>query len=521
MCRITQTRACRAPSRPRHDALSATSNSPGPGTRRAPARFATGLAATLLLGLCASAQAAQRPFSSGARASAGSSISSANVARLRVAWRYEIPTRDTFSGVVTSPPVVVRGVLYLQDMRSNVRALDAATGHVRWTRHFGVEDGGPNGIAVSDGRVFGNTDTTAFALDSSTGRVVWRHRLTTTSAQHVNIAPVVANGLVYTSVVGLPPGGKGTIYALDRDTGRLRWRFATIRGNWAVPREAGGGGLWWPVSVDAQGRVYAGVSNPYPWGGTKAHPNGGAYRGDALYTDSLLVLDGRTGTLLWYDQVVAHDVRDYDFAETPVLATLAIAGRQTDVVFGAGKGGRVIAWNRATHRRLWATEVGIHLHDKGPLPPKPVTVCPGLLGGVVTPMAYAGGRAFVPVVNLCMQGSAIGYPQFLTLDYSKGTGELVALDARSGARLWRHTFRSPVFGCATASRDLVFTATYDGRVYALAASSGRILWTARTKAGINSCPTVHGDQLLVGAGADPFSIATPVHELIAYRLPAR
>jgi alcohol dehydrogenase (cytochrome c) len=406
-------------------------------------------------------------------------------------------------------------------MRSNVRALDRATGRLRWTRHFGVEDGGPNGIAVSKGRVFGNTDTTAFALDASSGRVVWRHRLTTSTSQHVNIAPVVANGLVYTSVVGLPPGAKGTIYALDRRTGRLRWRFVTIRGSWAVPKEAGGGGLWWPVSVDAQGRVYAGVSNPYPWGGSKRHPNGGAYRGDALYTDSLIVLDGHTGRLLWYDQVTPHDVRDYDFAETPVLATVEIAGRPTDVVIGAGKGGRVIAWNRATHQRLWEREVGKHLNDRGLLPLKPVEVCPGLLGGVVTPMAYADRRVFVPVVDLCMRGSAIGYPKFMTLDYSKGRGEMVALDARSGARLWRRTFDSPVFGCATAARDVVFTATYDGRIYALAASDGRNLWTARARAGINSCPTVDGDTLLVGAGADPFSIATPVHELLAYRLPAR
>jgi outer membrane protein assembly factor BamB len=410
-------------------------------------------------------------------------------------------------------------VVYLQDMRSNVRAFDLASGRLRWTRTFNVEDGGPNGVTVSRGMLFGNTDTTAFALDAATGGVRWRHRLTTASrSQHVNIAPVVANGLVYTSVVGLPPGGKGTVYALDRETGRVRWRFMTIRDDWAVPQEAGGGGLWWPVSVDAQGRVYAGVSNPYPWGGSKQHPNGGAYRGDALYTDSLVVLDGRSGKLLWYRQVVPHDVRDYDFAATPILATLEIAGKATQVVFGAGKGGRVVAWDRSNHRQLWDTEVGRHQNDRGPLPRTPVTVCPGLLGGVVTPMAYADGRAFVPVVNLCMQGSAVGYQRFPGIDSSRGTGELVALDVAGGTRVWRRRFRSPVFGCATVANDVVFTATYDGRIYALAASNGRILWSARARAGINACPTVSGDTLLVPAGADPFPLATPRHELLAYRL---
>ena len=102
----------------------------------------------------------------------------------------------------------------------------------------------------------------------------------------------------------------------------MRWKFDTIRDPWKHPIEAGGGGLWYPVSVDAEGRLYAGNSNPGPWGGTPERPNGGIFPGPVLYTDSLLVLDARTGRLLWYDQVTPHDVRDYDFQATPVLATL-------------------------------------------------------------------------------------------------------------------------------------------------------------------------------------------------------
>jgi len=70
-------------------------------------------------------------------------------------------------------------------------------------------------------------------------------------------------------------------------------------------------------------------------------------------------IDGRTGELLWYDQVTPHDVRDYDFQATPILATVGDA----DLVIGAGKAGRVIAWDRATRRRRWATEVGLHRND--------------------------------------------------------------------------------------------------------------------------------------------------------------
>jgi outer membrane protein assembly factor BamB len=134
-------------------------------------------------------------------------------------------------------------------------------------------------------------------------------------------------------------------------------------------------------------------------------------------------------------------------------------------------------------------------------------------------MAYAGGRVFAPVVDLCMRGSSSGYPRFLSIPYASGRGELVALDAGNGSRLWRRRFASPDFGCATVSGDVVFTSTYDGTVYGLATASGRVLWRARARAGINACPTVDGTLLLVPAGADPRGIALSTHELVAYGLP--
>src|SRR5205823_13676972 len=166
-----------------------------------------------------------------------------------------------------------------------------------------------------------------------------------------------------------------------------------------------------------------------------------------------------------------HDVRDYDLGVSPIVARQ----KARDVVFGAGKGGLVYAWDRGTGQRLWQTPVGLHRHDRGPLPSRRVSVCPGLLGGVETPMAYAGGRLFVPVVDLCMRGSATGYESLFRVDIPRrGRGELVALDARTGRPLWTRRFPAPAFGCATVANDVVFAPTLDGRIYALATGSGRI-----------------------------------------------
>ena len=183
----------------------------------------------------------------------------------------------------------------------------------------------------------------------------------------------------------------------------------------------------------------------------------------------------------------------------------------------------MIAWDRSTRKRLWETPVGVHRNDEGPLPNRPVTVCPGLLGGVETPMASAGGRIFVPVVDLCFRESAFGSSglRFYSTDYSKGTGELVALAVSSGRRLWTRRFRSPNFGCATVAGGVVYTATYDGRVYGLSTVDGSIVARARMRAGINACPAIVGRTLLVGAGADHPDFPAPAFELVAYRIPGR
>jgi alcohol dehydrogenase (cytochrome c) len=444
------------------------------------------------------------------RAASGSAIDSGNVNRLAPAWRFRFRGAPGLSGIAASNPLVVGDRVLVQDLSSNVWSIRSADGSLAWVHRYHRPTTGPNGLASDDGRVYGSTDTETFALDLARGRELWRRRLTSPLEQTITVAPLAAGDLVVSGTVGLFPSGRGAVYGLDASTGRTRWRFATVRDPWAVPAQAAGGGIWYPPSSDPSGTLYAGTANPYPWGGTKALPNGAAFAGPALYTDSLVVLD-RGGRLLWHDQVTPHDVRDYDFQLSPVLTG--------GLAIGAGKAGRVVAWDTRTRKRVWEASVGLHRNDRGPLPRRPVTVCPGLLGGVETPMAAADGRVFVPVVDLCMRGSATGYEDLYKVDVERGRGRIVALDAATGRRLWQRRLPSPVFGCATVANDVVFTATYDGRVVALAASDGRTLWSARLRAGINACPAVAGDLLVVAAGVDTLArLPHAIPELVAFRL---
>jgi outer membrane protein assembly factor BamB len=451
--------------------------------------------------------------SSNQRATSATLLDARTIPRLRVLWRFRLPRSATAFGAITANPIIAGNTVYLQDSSSSVYALDARTGVLRWRLAIAAPNDGPNGLTFSGSRLYSATDTTAFAIDPATGHELWSRRLVNRFEQFIAIAPIVDRGRVYVSTQGFPPGGRGALYALSAATGKVDWRFQTIREPWPRP-EAGGGGAWYPVSVDARGNVYAGIANPGPWGGSKAFPNGAVFAGPALYTDSLVVLAGATGKLLWFDQVTRHDVRDYDFAASPVLAD--VGSRR--VVFGAGKAGRVVAWDRTTHARIWSRSVGTHLHDLGPLPLRRTTVCPGLLGGVLTPMAYAAGRLFVPVVELCSRESAITTPSAFARPPAEGTGTLVALDAATGKSVWQRELGSPPFGCATVARDAVIVPTYDGRIVAFAAASGRTLWHARLPDGNNSCPAVGVDLLVVGAGAPYPGLAHPVAEVVAYVL---
>ncbi len=181
------------------------------------------------------------------RSLVSSGIDRGNVAKLHVAWRFRLRATPGDSGDFTATPVVAGGVVYLQDMSSTVFALDEQTGRMLWRhRFFYGASPGPNGVAVASARVYGATPTNAFALAAATGKLLWSRRLVTLGDPVIDVAPQLYHGLVFTSTIGLPPGGKGILYALDGTTGKLVWQLSTIKGDWTVPREAGGGGAWYP-----------------------------------------------------------------------------------------------------------------------------------------------------------------------------------------------------------------------------------------------------------------------------------
>lgn len=445
-------------------------------------------------------------------------IDSRSVGRLRVAW-----TVPLTAGYATTP-VIVDGVAYTQDLQSNVYAIDVHDGRRLWTTSYEETDTGPNGVNVADGRVYGATPGTAFALDPSTGRELWRTTLARHPGDAIDMAPGHHDGTVYVSTAVAGIGAVGTLWALDAATGREKWHWAQVPEDlWGRPDVNSGGGLWHPPAFDEHGDLYVSVANPLPFPGVEEAPWGSSRPGPNRWTNSIVKLDAATGRIVWARQVLPHDLYDWDL-ECPVILE-TVRGRLTALV--AGKMGFAYAFDATTGELLWKTSVGVHNgHDDDNLLAMrgdaaklrvPAKVLPGDWGGVETQMASDGRTLYVPVNNLYSIYRAQAFPE--QQDTMEGTGEMVALDVATGRIKWDRRLPHSPYGAASISDDLVFTTTYEGMVWALNTRTGAVAWRSRLPAGTIAPVAIAGDTI-IAAGSVPLN-ARQRPQIVAYRLGAR
>jgi quinoprotein glucose dehydrogenase len=375
------------------------------------ARFAVAWGALLLSGVLASAALAQTGAPGGewpawggddgsTRYSALSGIDASNVARLGIAWRWKMdnfgPSPEFRSQTV---PLMVDGVLYATaGMNRDVVAMDAETGQTLWM--YRNDEGeraeraprrnSGRGVAYWDdgsgsGRVV--TITPGYhlvALDARTGRPVadfgtdgvvdlMQGLRVPPGVDPVGMIgnsspPVIANGVVVVGpafLTGFRPVSmanvKGDIRGFDVRTGRELWSFHTIpeegepgAETWEddSARYTGNVGVWPPFSADEElGLVYLPVEAP------TSDLYGGHRLGDNLYSSSLVALDTRTGGLAWYQQIIRHDIWDYDMGSAPILLDVDVEGQgPKKVVVSLTKQGWAFVFDRETGEPIWPIE---------------------------------------------------------------------------------------------------------------------------------------------------------------------
>jgi alcohol dehydrogenase (cytochrome c) len=456
-----------------------------------------------------------------------STISSANVSRLAPTWTFKLTGKAAVGvrpyGSLTANPIVENGVVYIQDLDSNVYALALATGKLRWEYQCNQPEKsgpGPNGVAVSDGKVYGLTPTAAFALSATTGRTIWaKSDLLRKGQGTFGIQPQVASGRMYlASQYGSGPGG-GVLLALNASSGSLLWRFNTVVGPEPGVQSlgVGSGGAWETPLVSADGSVTYGIGNPYQSpAAAMAHP------GLDLYTDSDVNLDAATGRLRWYYQGVPNDFKDYDMQASPISARTG----GVSVVIGSGKMGYVYEMNASTGKLIWKTPVGAHnghdddslrvLEHRGTLK-APLTILPGSLGGVLSDEAVAGTSVYVATLDLPLTYVSLGLPA-PTKAAGSPTGEVEALSLATGKVEWDQKVSQLPLGAVTVSNDLVLTTLYDGVLIALNRSTGAIVYRRQLPTSTNSPIAITGDTVIVPAGGPITSSGGGHPQVVAYTL---
>lgn len=455
------------------------------------------------------------------RATEDSTIDSTTVATLGPVWEVEMPGSAGYGNVSTTP-LILGDTVYVQDLGSNVRAIDRATGALRWRADLASFTIGPNGVAVGWGRLYAADGTDDIvALDLATGAEVWRSKITRTETDGVDIQPTVFDRQVYASTVpvslnGIYAGGdRGILQALDVETGELRWEFNTVIDDlWGNPEVNSGGGSWYTPAIDVErGRILWGVANPAPFPGTPEFPNGTSRPGPNLYTESVVAIEADGGALAWYRQAIPHDIFDHDLVHTMVVDVGLGTDRSHTIVVATGKGGRVLGHDRDTGELLWETPVGRHENDDLLELTGPTDVWPGTFGGVLTPPAHADGVVFVATLNAPTTLSP-DVPAYIGSRIGTAPGQVVAIDAADGRILWDVEVAGDPTGATTVVNDLVFTATFQGTIYALDRATGATVWTWDAPGGINGWPAV-ADDLIVW----PVGLANPPR-LVALRVGA-
>jgi alcohol dehydrogenase (cytochrome c) len=243
-----------------------------------------------------------------------------------------------------------------------------------------------------------------------TGKLLWEKKLIATEKNEgsFNGAPVIFQDLVILGAGISEQGVKGWVAAFKLDDGSPVWKFNTIPDNnepgadtWGTEdaRLKGGGAVWAPMSVDHQkGLLYLPVANPAP------DFYGAARPGLNLYTNSMVVLDIKTGKLQWYYQATPHDTHDYDITQVSPLFTMQIGDKQRNLVTVSGKDGLLHVLDRDTREHLYQVPITTRENADTEITKEGLYTCPGVLGGSQWNGAAFNPRTamlYVPAVDWC------------------------------------------------------------------------------------------------------------------------
>jgi glucose dehydrogenase len=300
-------------------------------------------------------------------------INKKNVGKLQVAWSFPITGNSIFN------PVVVDGVMYAPVGGGALAAIDAATGKEIW-RKEGAAPSGARGMNYwespdrSDRRFIYLQRGDVIAVNARDGELIPSFgnngRVDLRDAMERKAPGPVGTsnpGRIFENLFIIPlPGGASyggppsDVHAYDVRTGKLAWIFHVIphegefgydtwpEGHWKV---GGGGHNWSEFTVDEEnGIAFIGFGSP------RYDFYGGDRKGNNLFANSLVAIDARTGKRIWHQQLIHHDLWDWDIPQSAKLLTIRQNGKPRQVVAQATKQGFLYVFDRRTGQPIWPIE---------------------------------------------------------------------------------------------------------------------------------------------------------------------
>jgi len=313
-------------------------------------------------------------------------------------------------------------------------------------------------------------------------------RWTYEAGESIESSAAIVDGTVY---VG---SSKGELLAIDLDTGKLRWKYATGDGGFIGESSPA-------VGIDA---VYvgdlAGVVHAVSREGRKlwTFRTDGEVRSSPVLVDDLLLigsydtylyaLESRTGKLRWKLQT-----------DGPVHATAAV---QNGVIYIGGCDEEFRAVRLSDGKTLFALPLGANT---------------GASTAVDGDRAYVGTfNAELLAINLKARKRAwsfrdpdrqFPYYSSAALDSSNGGRVIVggrdkaihAIDAASGKSVWKFVTRARVDSSPVVAGGRVYVGSSDGKLYVLDAATGRKQWEFDAGDAITASPSIAAGRVVVGS----------------------
>jgi len=460
-----------------------------------------------------------------------SEINAKNVGQLKILCTY-----DTHQYVSFESGLIVVDNALIGTTEFDIFSLNPETCAENWRTH---EDYPPSlipvnrGAAYMDGRLFrGTEDGRVLAYEFKTGKRLWQTTIADAKlGESVPSAPIAWDGLVYVGNAGGDyKGGKGHMYALDAKSGKIVWEFYLApktegdapRGpvgaspldgsSWknAPGIPVSGGGTWTSYTLDTKtGQLYVPGGNPAPDYVVGGLEGKNPREGGNLYSDSVVVLDAKTGDYKNHFKLVPHDWHDWDVSNPPVLIQTT-GGKQLMAV--APKDGHLYGYDLATNMQLYRVPVTTIENADAPFPlGKSVHFCPGPTGG-----DEWNSPGYVPTSNLILVGEVdwcywvkaqdeeklrtapLGQPwagmaTFNPFDIlgrpavgdKEWAGWVYAVDADTGVWKWRLKNNYPIVsGMTPTAGGVVFFGDVGGNFYALDSINGQRLWSLNLGGGI-------------------------------------